>query len=145
MIALFISNHYSNHFLLWISPVLLALMLAIPFAIMTSSNRALFRFGLFLTPEEVDPPPVLQSLEEHLDEVKDRPKLQPEIEQNFGLVQVCLDPYVNGLHVSLLRRRKNQQHSREYFRLPRPTSSSPRARTPCTRRNSRPSCMMPTA
>jgi len=113
--ACFISNHYSNHFLLWISPVVLALILAIPFAIVTSSNRALLRFGLFLTPEEVDPPPVLQSLEAHLDEVKDRPKLQPEIEQNFGLIQVCLDPYVNGLHVSLLRRRKNQRHSREYF------------------------------
>jgi membrane glycosyltransferase len=28
---------------------------------------------------------------------------------------VCLDPYVNGLHVSLLRRRKNPNHSREYF------------------------------
>ena len=70
---------------------------------------------MFLTPEEIKPPEVLQSLEDHLDEIKGRPQLQPEIETNYGLVQVCLDPYVNGLHVSLLRRRKNQQHSREYF------------------------------
>ncbi len=105
----------SKPFLLWISPVLIALVVAIPFAIMTSSTRSLQRFGLFLTPEELYPPPVLQALEEHLDEVKDRPKMQPELEQRFGLVQVCLDPYVNGLHVSLLRRRKNPHHSREYF------------------------------
>ncbi len=104
-----------NHFLLWISPVVVALILAIPFAIITSSTRSLLRFGMFLTPEEIKPPQVLQSLEDHLDEIKGRPQLQPEIETNYGLVQVCLDPYVNGLHVSLLRRRKNQQHSREYF------------------------------
>lgn len=105
----------SPTFLLWISPVLLALVVAIPFAIMTSSNRSLHRFGLFLTPEELHPPPVLQSLNQYLKEVKDRPKMQPEMEQRYGLIQVCLDPYVNGLHVSLLRRRKHPNHSREYF------------------------------
>lgn len=74
----------SSNFLLWISPVLLALVVAIPFAIMTSSNRSLQRFGLFLTPEELHPPPVLQSLNQHLKEVKDRPKMQPEMEQRYG-------------------------------------------------------------
>ncbi len=42
-------------------------------------------------------------------------RMEPELEQRFGFVHVCLDPYVNGLHVSLLRRRKNPHHSREYF------------------------------
>ncbi|RBP47584.1 membrane glycosyltransferase [Roseimicrobium gellanilyticum] len=106
----------STQFLLWISPVLLGLILAIPFAITTSSTKTLQRLGLFVTPEELHPPPVLQSLNEHLDEVHARPPLQPELEQRFGLVQVCLDPYVNGLHVSLLRRRRQVEHSREYFR-----------------------------
>jgi membrane glycosyltransferase len=106
----------STQFLFWISPVLLGLILAIPFAITTSSTKTLQRFGLFVTPEELHPPPVLQSLNEHLDEVHARPPLQPELEQRFGLVQVCLDPYVNGLHVSLLRRRRQVEHSREYFR-----------------------------
>jgi membrane glycosyltransferase len=105
----------SKTFLLLLSPVVLGLVISIPFAIMTSSTRSLQRFGLFHTPEELHPPPVLESLNEHLDEVKARPQLQPEIEQRFGLVQVCLDPYVNGLHVSLLRRRKKLDHSREYF------------------------------
>lgn len=111
VLALFISHQFA----LWISPVAAALMLSIPFAIMTTSTRSMERFGLFLTPEEVTPAPVLRTLNEHLDEVKDRPKLHPELEQRFGLVQVCLDPYVNGLHVSLLRRRKSPNHSREYF------------------------------
>jgi membrane glycosyltransferase len=105
----------SSQFFFWIAPVAVAMILSIPFAITTSSNRSLQRLGLFLTPEELNPAPVLQSLSDHLDEVKDRPKLQPELEQRFGLVQVGLDPYVNGLHVSLLRRRKNPNHSREYF------------------------------
>lgn len=109
--AFFISKTY----LLWLSPVIAGMILSIPFAITTSTVGGLKRLGLFMTPEEVDPPAVLQSLNEHLDEVKARPKLQPEIEQNFGLVQVCLDPYVNGLHVSLLRRRKISEDSREYL------------------------------
>jgi len=112
IVAFFISRD----FFLWISPVIGGLALAIPFAITTSSTRTLQRFGLFLTPEELHPPAVVQSLNDHLDEVKDRAKLQPELEHRFGLVQACLDPYVNGLHVSLLRRRKNPHHSREYFR-----------------------------
>lgn len=106
----------SNQFLLWISPVLVAMILAIPFAITTSSTRTFQRLGLFLTKEELHPPPVLQFLNENLEVVKDRPQLQPELEHRFGLVQACLDPYVNGLHVSLLRRRKNPHHSIEYFR-----------------------------
>jgi membrane glycosyltransferase len=112
VIAFFISQN----FLLWISPVLVAMILAIPFAIATSSTRTFQRFGLFLTREELHPPPVLQSLQERLAEVNDRTLLQPELEHRFGLVQACLDPYVNGLHVSLLRRRKSPHHSREYFK-----------------------------
>jgi membrane glycosyltransferase len=110
-IAFFISKSY----LFWLSPVVGGLVLSIPFAITTSTVGGLQRLGLFVTPEESDPPPVLHSLNEHLDEVKARPKLQPEIEDNFGLVQVVLDPYVNGLHVSLLRRRKVSNDSREYL------------------------------
>jgi len=105
----------SHQFLIWISPVLVALMLSVPFAILTSSTRTFQRLGLFLTPEELNPVPVLQSLRDHMNEVKDRPKLPQEIEQRFGLVQAILDPYVNGLHVSLLRRRKSPHHSREYL------------------------------
>jgi membrane glycosyltransferase len=33
--------------------------------------------------------------------------LQPELERYHGLMQVFLDPYINGLHVALLRCHRN--------------------------------------
>lgn len=102
-------------FFLWMSPIFISLVLAIPMAIWLSSGKSGQRFGLFLSPEETEPPAVLRELETNLAEVKGRLQLPPEIERNYGLMQVCLDPYVNGLHISLLRRRKNTQDSREYL------------------------------
>ena len=102
-------------FFIWISPIIFSLMLAIPLAILLGSRKSGKRLGLFLSPEEMEPPTVLGQLEKNLAEVKERPQLSPDIEKNYGLMQVCLDPYVNGLHVSLLRRRKNSQDSREYL------------------------------
>ncbi len=105
----------SHSFFLWFSPILGALLLAIPMAILVSGRRSGLRFGLFLTPEETEPPGVLATLNENLAEIKGRIHLPPELERHHGLMQVCLDPYVNGLHVSLLRRRKNIHVSRTYL------------------------------
>jgi membrane glycosyltransferase len=102
-------------FFLWLSPIFVSLTLAIPLAIWLSSGKSGQRLGLFLSPEETEPPAVLRELETNLAEVKGRLQLPPEIERNYGLMQVCLDPYVNGLHISLLRRRKNTQDSSEYL------------------------------
>lgn len=104
-----------TEFLLWISPIIGSFLLAIPLAIWLGSTQSGLRFGLFLTPEELEPPTVLSDLQDNLAEVKGRLQLPPEIEKNYGLMQVCLDPYVNGLHVSLLRRRRNTEDSREYL------------------------------
>lgn len=105
----------SKTFFVWMSPVIFGFLFAIPFAILTSSTRHFQKLGLFLTREELYPPPVLQFLQNHLEEVKDRPSLLPELEKRYGLVQACLDPYVNGLHVSLLRRRKGSPQSTDYL------------------------------
>jgi membrane glycosyltransferase len=105
----------SHSFFLWFSPILVALLLAIPMAIVVSSRRSGHRFGLFLTPEETEPPSVLATMNDNLAEIKDRIHLPPELEKHYGLMQVCLDPYVNGLHVSLLRRRKSIDVSRSYL------------------------------
>ncbi len=124
VIAWFVSWHQYVHsdgqtdpygFLIWISPILISMLLSIPVVIWLSSNKSGKRFGLFLTPSEVHPPSVMVDLEAHLEEVEGRMQLAPEIERNYGLMQVCLDPYVNGLHVSLLRRRRNAKDSREYM------------------------------
>jgi membrane glycosyltransferase len=103
----------STNFLLWISPILICLVLSIPMAGIVSGSHSGRRLGLFLSPEEDEPPTVLSTMEQNLTEVNDRLQLQPELEKYFGLLQVCLDPYVNGLHVSLLR--KNIQVSRDYL------------------------------
>jgi membrane glycosyltransferase len=105
----------SSTFLLWLSPILICLILAVPMAGLVSGRHSGRRMGLFLSPEEDDPPTVLNTMETHLEEVNDRLPLQPELEKYFGLLQVCLDPYVNGLHVSLLRKRRNIQVSRDYL------------------------------
>ncbi len=105
----------SAGFLLWISPILCSLLLAIPVAAVISGKRSGLRFLMFLTPEEDEPPTVLQTLQENLTEIQGRSQLQPELEKHYGLMQVCLDPYVNGLHVSLLRRRRNIDVSRSYL------------------------------
>lgn len=105
----------SHAFLLWISPILIALFLAIPMAIVVSGKRSGYRFGFFLTTEETEPPSVLATMNDNLAEIKGRIHLPPELEKHHGLMQVCLDPYVNGLHVSLLRRRKSIDVSRSYL------------------------------
>ena len=105
----------SLSFLVWISPILISLLLAIPMGIAVSGRRSGMRFGLFITPEEADKPTVQMTLEKNLNEIKGRSQLQPELEKNFGLMQVFLDPYVNGLHVSLLRRRRTIHVSRDYL------------------------------
>lgn len=111
-----IAAFISKTFLLWMSPILISLIIAIPVAIILSGKASGRRLGLFLTAEEDDPPGVLDILDSHLAEVSGRISLSHEVEKHFGLMQVCLDPYVNGLHVSLLRRRKNIDVSRGYLK-----------------------------
>jgi membrane glycosyltransferase len=45
--------------LLWMTPVILGLLLSIPMAILSSSSGPNRRSGLFKTPEQTAPPPVL--------------------------------------------------------------------------------------
>jgi len=106
----------SKAFLIWISPILFSLVISILVAAMVSSGRSGRRLGLFLTPEEHEPPTVLKNMQQNLEEIKDRIQLSPELERHYGLMQVCLDPYVNGLHVSLLRRRRTIEVSSAYLK-----------------------------
>jgi membrane glycosyltransferase len=105
----------SKAFLIWISPILFSLVVSILVAAVVSGASSGRRFGFFLTPEEHEPPTVLRTMQENLEEIKDRIQLAPELERHYGLLQVCLDPYVNGLHVSLLRRRRTIDVSRSYL------------------------------
>jgi membrane glycosyltransferase len=78
-------------YLLWITPLLLGLWLAVPIA-QLSGRSAILR-NLFLTPEEIDPPRELSKSE----------PLQLRAGDQF--VHAILDPFYNAIHVALQRRR----------------------------------------
>ena len=106
--------------LLWLLPVLIGPLLAIPFSHF-SASRALGQRtranGWFLTPEEADPPAALEKMDEPLI-LPPHPFFRArEYASDYGLLQAILDPYVNAIHVSLLRQRTEAGRTREYMAL----------------------------
>ena len=86
-------------FFWWLLPVLAALLLAIPVSVLSSRSRvgrAARRSGLFLTPPETTPDPVLVSFERHL--VTAQRASAPTLS---GLQAAIEDPAVNALHAAL--------------------------------------------
>ena len=77
-------------YLLWITPLLLGLWLAIPITQLSSRSRLLR--SLFQTPEEIDPPRELTKSE----------PLQLRAGDQF--VHAILDPFYNAIHVALQRK-----------------------------------------
>ncbi|MDQ5977848.1 MAG: rane glycosyltransferase [Verrucomicrobiota bacterium] len=106
-------------FFWWLSPVLLGLVLSAPLSILLSRaglGRRARELGLFLTPDETEPAPVLTQLERNLEECYQHMLPIRELRRDFGLMQAILDPYVNAVHVSLLRQRRPGSYSvRRYF------------------------------
>ena len=84
-------------FFWWLSPILTALVLAVPVSVLTSQlwlGRAARRLGLFLTPEETDPPAELRTLQTYLQQNLANRPAQP------GFVRAVVDPRVHQLHLS---------------------------------------------
>ena len=108
----------SPTFFFWLSPVVVPLALAIPISILLSKaglGVAARRVGLFLTPEETVPPYELKRLQQNLAECyRHLPPIEP-LRSDYGLMQAVLDPYVNAMHVALLRHRRPTEESREWF------------------------------
>jgi len=107
-------------FFWWLSPVLAGLVCSIPLSIFLSKaglGRRARQVGLFLTPEETHPPYELKRLHQNLAECYQH--LQPiePLRTDYGLLQAVLDPYVNAMHVALLRQRRPSEESREWFAL----------------------------
>jgi len=105
-------------FFWWLSPVLLGLLLSAPLSIFlgkASFGRRARELGLFLTPDETEPPQELIRLSQHLAACyRHIPPIAP-LRADYGLLQAVLDPYVNALHVSLLRQRRGNRAVRSYF------------------------------
>ena len=99
---------------IWLTPVLAGLVLSIPVAMWTSSERMgllLQRAGLLLVPEEIATPDILQNLD-GAGEAGGQPNATP----HAGILRLAISPEVNAIHVSLLRRsRVHARHRAEYL------------------------------
>ncbi len=105
-------------FFWWLSPVIAGLVLSVPLSILLSKARVGRRarqIGLFLTPEETHPPYELKRLEQNLAECyRHLAPLKP-LRADYGLLQAVLDPYVNAMHVALLRQRRRSEEAQEWL------------------------------
>lgn len=91
------------NFTLWMSPILLGLVLTIPISVWTSRSRygkALADYNVLSTPEELSPPEIIQLADKAVAALD--PALDAAQKSRFGILAAVVDPYVNGVHVSLL-------------------------------------------
>ena len=92
----------------WFIPVFSGMVLAIPISVFTSRSswgwhaRSL---GLFLTPEETGQTPVLDTMRVRMAAFEDASTTVRHPHDN-GLTEITLDPYLNAVHVSLLREKQ---------------------------------------
>ena len=90
-------------FTAWMAPILLGLLLAVPVSVLTSRARygmALAKRKILATPEELQPPQVIRLANTAKAAVD--PALDATAEGRRGIIAAVVDPYVNGVHVSLL-------------------------------------------
>ena len=99
----------------WFTPVLAGMALSIPLSVFTSRRHLgarLRKMGLFLTPEETAPPPELVALRARMKVHEITGDISPgageagTLRAHTGLAEAVLDPYVNAIHVSLLREKR---------------------------------------
>jgi membrane glycosyltransferase len=104
----------------WFTPVLAGMVLSVPLSVLTSRRLLGARaksLGLFLTPEEVQPPMELVSLRSRM-KIHDltTDEHSPRFRVHAGLAMAVLDPYVNAVHVSLLREKQLNPVYAEHFK-----------------------------
>jgi membrane glycosyltransferase len=104
----------------WFTPVLAGMVLAVPLSVLTSRRSlglAARSLGLFLTPEETRPPQEIVSLRSRM-RIHDLTDDKTPRRQYAGLAEAVLDPYVNAIHVSLLREKQlNPSYAEQFARL----------------------------
>ncbi len=89
----------------WFLPVLAGMLLSIPLSVITSRpslGSKTRSWGLFLTPEETAPPSELDTLRMRMALLEKSAANAPHL-PDASIAQAVLDPYVNAIHVSLLR------------------------------------------
>ncbi len=107
-------------FFWWLSPVLSGLVFSIPISIILSKSSLgsqARRVGIFLTPEETQPPHELSRLTQNLAMCYKHMRPLETLRNDYGLLQAVLDPYINAVHVAMLRQRRPSEESRDWFSL----------------------------
>jgi membrane glycosyltransferase len=103
----------------WFAPVFAGLVFSVPLSVLTSrvelGTRAR-KNRLFLTPEETQPPLELVSLRARLKIHEIIGQTSPRQKHN-GFSEAVLDPYVNAIHVSLLREKKSNPVYAQQFEM----------------------------
>lgn len=111
--------YYAPGLLVWMAPVLAGLVLSAPFSVLTSREsygRAARRHGLFCIPEEIAPPSELVGVADALARPAPFAPARPDTSPDRGLFRAVFDPYVNAVHVCLLRERPgHSEEIRQYF------------------------------
>ena len=107
----------------WFTPVLAGMVFSIPLSVLTSRRTLGARAkqaGLFLTPEETRPPMELVSLRSRM-AIHDLTEAEYESDRcrpHVGLARAVLDPYVNAIHVTLLREKNlNPVYAEQFVKL----------------------------
>ncbi len=92
----------------WFAPVMAGMVVSIPLSVLTSRVKYgewARRAGLFLTPEETEPSAELSAFRAGMAELEAGGQAGP-VAPDSGVADVVLDPYVNAIHVSLLREKR---------------------------------------
>lgn len=92
----------------WFAPVLAGMVLSIPISVWTSRSSwggYARKFGFFLTPEETAPGEEVVALRLRMAERAMTGETAPR-PASSGLADVVLNPYVNAIHVTLLREKR---------------------------------------
>jgi len=103
----------------WFTPVLAGMVLSVPLSVLTSRRSFGARaksLGLFLTPEETSPPLELVALRSRMKIHELTTEATPHLRTHAGLAEAVLDPYVNAVHVTLLREKELNPVYAELFK-----------------------------
>jgi membrane glycosyltransferase len=102
----------------WFLPVVAGMVLSVPLSVLTSRSGLGARtrnLGLFLTPEETSPPSELDTLRVRMALLE---KSAAARSSDASIAEAVLDPYVNAIHVSLLREKQlNPEYRAAFTRL----------------------------
>jgi membrane glycosyltransferase len=105
----------------WFTPVLAGMVLSVPLSVLTSRSSLgahAKKLGLFLTPEETRPPMEIVSLRSRMKihELTEDEYMAHSSRPHSGLARAVLDPYVNAIHVTLLREKNLNPVYAEQFK-----------------------------